>query len=193
VWGFEHWSVAWILIEKVQNATSGNARRHTSGQSLSARTSVGVPISGARKIVSGTIESGETDDPSCEVQARHRSRKTAVPVLRSPWQGAFRWEAVHRAQVSVPRVPTTKTGLKTRTETLPTERICKDMGGVFGLLPGEHSEDDGRYTGFAWFQPRRFDPDPAIGVVGGHDDLQFVEDLTQYWCVHDALVTGPPL
>jgi hypothetical protein len=102
VWVFEHWSVAWRLIERVQNATSGNARRRTSGQSLGARKIVGMPISGARKIVSGTIESGETDDPSCEVEARHRSRKTAVPVLRSPWQRAFRWEAVHRAPASVP-------------------------------------------------------------------------------------------
>jgi hypothetical protein len=102
VWGFEHWSVAWRLIEKVQNATSENARRHTSGQNVSANKSVNGPISGARKIVSGTIESGGTDDPSYEVQARHRSRKTAVPVLRSPWQGAFRREGMHRAPVSVP-------------------------------------------------------------------------------------------
>ena len=102
VWGFEHRSVAWILIERVRNATSENAKKHTSRQSVSANKSVNGPISAARRIVSSTIKNGETDDPSNEVQARHRSRKTAVPVLRSPWQGAFRWEAVHRAQVSVP-------------------------------------------------------------------------------------------
>ena len=54
------------------------------------------------------------------------------------------------------------------------------MGGVFGLLPRVHSEDDGRYTGFVWSRSKRFDPGSAIGVVGGHDDLQFVTDAEMH-------------
>jgi hypothetical protein len=72
-WGFEHWSVAWRLIERVRNATSGNAKKHTSGQNWNARQIVNGPISGVRNSVTGTTESGETDDASCETQAHHPS------------------------------------------------------------------------------------------------------------------------
>lgn len=83
-WGFEHWSVAWRLIKRVRNATSGNAKKHTNGPNWSVRPSVSGPISGVRKSVSGTIEIGERDDPSCKVSTRHQSCKTAVCRLRSP-------------------------------------------------------------------------------------------------------------
>jgi hypothetical protein len=83
-WGFEHWSVAWRLIKRVRNATSENAKKHMSGQNWNARQSVNSPISGVRKSVTGTIEIGERDDPSCEAQARHRSCKTAVCRLWPP-------------------------------------------------------------------------------------------------------------
>jgi len=66
------------------------------------------------------------------------------------------------------------------------------MGGVFGLLPRVHSEDDGRYTGFVWSRSKRFDPGSAIGVVGGHDDLQFVTDAEMHQSIaHEhVLVAG---
>jgi hypothetical protein len=71
-WGFEHWSVAWRLIERVRNATSVSARKHMSRPSVGARKSVRGPTSGARKNESGTTESEERDDSPNEVQARHR-------------------------------------------------------------------------------------------------------------------------
>jgi len=40
MWGFEYRSVAWKLIERVLNATSGSARKPTNGRNMSAKKSV---------------------------------------------------------------------------------------------------------------------------------------------------------
>lgn len=61
--------------------------------------------------------------------------------------------------------------------------IRQDMGGVFGLLSSAHGEDDGRYTRFVWCRSKRFDGDSDIGVVGGHDDLQFVTSTEMHQSV----------
>ena len=60
IYAFEYRSVAWRLIERVLNATRGNARNPTSGQSVSAKKSVRGPTSDARKLESDTTKSGTT-------------------------------------------------------------------------------------------------------------------------------------
>lgn len=55
---FQYRSVVWRLTKRVLNATSGNARRPTIGQSVSAKKSERGPTSDARKHESNTTGSG---------------------------------------------------------------------------------------------------------------------------------------
>ena len=59
-YAFEYRSVAWRLIKRVLNATSGNARNPTSRQSASVKKSARGPTSDARKLESNATRSVAT-------------------------------------------------------------------------------------------------------------------------------------
>jgi hypothetical protein len=57
-WTFNHRSVAWRLIRRVLNATSGNAKKPMMRQSVCAKKNASRPTSDARNHGNDTIKTG---------------------------------------------------------------------------------------------------------------------------------------